>query len=51
MRRNLEFFADQQFYLDMSTDQFPQPIVYQNYLNAEDILNHICYHSEAKPQN
>ena len=36
-------YSDQQFYLEMANEQFPQPIIYESYLNPKDMFNYIEY--------
>ncbi len=42
-----EVIQQQQFYLEMESPNFYQPIIYHDYLYPEDMFNHISYHKAS----
>lgn len=42
-----EVIQQQQFYLEMESPNFCQPIIYRDYLHPEDMFNHISYHKAS----
>ncbi|MBD3288397.1 hypothetical protein GF337_06295 [candidate division KSB1 bacterium] len=42
-----EVILQQQFYMEMESTDFYQPVIYDMYLHPEDMFNHVAYHKAS----